>query len=614
MSEAELEALVVRMVADASQYISTMQKTVDTTKDTTEQIDRYMQQQYEKYKRIQEQIAAEQARKDRAGGTGLGTDTLGAIERQMAMLAAGYLAMSTVRGAWAWLKSSIDELAQLGREAQRFGITVEKLQALQYSAGREADAWQMGLRRLSMQLGAAAMGGEHTGRAFKELGLDGKQLSQMGLDRAIDVIADKFKEMGHSAAANRIAMELFGRDGTRLLVEMRKGSEGFAKAMQEAKAAGFLVDAEGIAKALRAQEAMDHMDKTLKGLQRSFAVEFAPVVTRLADGLSRIVEKLGGGKAIFSELAKLTVEYLPKFGSMLEGVVLNLIVVGEEIKQISDTLTGKGFGKMLGLSPASQIVLSSMLGFHAEGHSDVYKAAKEAMDKFNKELKGGVDPALDELKRLLDDLGKPQGPMGKAAEQTEKTKEAFDKLKESMEAQLEAADGNSKTLQKFLDAHKDVTAAQREELELINKQLEAKKEQDKLNKEEEEHVKKSLDEAKKLQDEALTGYEKLRDKMRDLQGYLAAGQISYGQYAAAVAKDFGELKSAAEGVKHPEAAAFGGREAYKSIAENMERGRRPTDIQQDIRSKLQELVKQGAAKATKDRQIADLLTQLVQVN
>src|SRR5438046_2165921 len=59
---------------------------------------------------------------------------------------------------FAWVKSGIDDLAEMGREAQKLGISVEKLSDFQYAAGRSSGALDTALERLNVKLGEAAAG------------------------------------------------------------------------------------------------------------------------------------------------------------------------------------------------------------------------------------------------------------------------------------------------------------------------------------------------------------------------------------------------------------------------------------------------------------------------
>ena len=143
-------------------------------------------------------------------------------------------AAAAVAGFSAFVKGAIDSADAFGKLSTRTGIAADKLQAYA-NAGKLADVSQSdletGLRTLARTQGEAADGVATYADAYKKLGVgvtraDG---SLKASDQLLGEIADKFADLPNGPEKAAIAMDIFGRSGSKLITMLNGGSEALER-------------------------------------------------------------------------------------------------------------------------------------------------------------------------------------------------------------------------------------------------------------------------------------------------------------------------------------------------------------------------------------------------
>jgi hypothetical protein len=172
---------------------------------------------------------------------------------------------------------------------ERLGITGEAVQELGYAAdvtGASAEDLQIGMQHLAR--GMQEMQTKGTGpaaQALSRLGIHMRDLKGESLDQNLEVIANKFAAMPDGANKAAIAMELFGRQGTRLIPLLNKGQAGITDLRNEAEKLGVVIDEAGIEKAEEFEIAQKKLGATLKGIRNEAVVAMLPALQEMAEGL-----------------------------------------------------------------------------------------------------------------------------------------------------------------------------------------------------------------------------------------------------------------------------------------------------------------------------------------
>jgi plasmid stabilization system protein ParE len=208
--------------------------------------------------------------------TGLGRVGLGGL--------VGFFALDTIAEQ---AKKAASELAKIGDQAERIGITAEALQAVQYAAsqnGGSAEAAASGLQKFSAGLADASTGAGDLYKIFQANNVAFKDAQGNLLPFMTNL--ENFANIASNATNDSELLEFsirgFGRAaGPELIGVLKKGGEGIKTLASEAKAAGVIIDEDIIKKS---QELDDAMGRWGLAIRRS-------VITALAEAAA-LIEKV----------------------------------------------------------------------------------------------------------------------------------------------------------------------------------------------------------------------------------------------------------------------------------------------------------------------------------
>ena len=143
-------------------------------------------------------------------------------------------AAAAVGGFSAVVKGAIDSADAFGKLSTRTGVAADKLQAY-VNAGKLADVSQSeienGLRKLAQTQAEAADGVATYSEAYAKLGLTVKKAdgSLKPSDKLLGEIADKFKDLPNGPEKAAVAMDIFGRSGSKLITLLNGGTEALER-------------------------------------------------------------------------------------------------------------------------------------------------------------------------------------------------------------------------------------------------------------------------------------------------------------------------------------------------------------------------------------------------
>ncbi|CAN5457581.1 hypothetical protein BH11PLA2_BH11PLA2_28940 [soil metagenome] len=167
--------------------------------------------------------------------------------------------------------------------SQRTGVSVEALSELGFAAeqsGADMETLEAGLRKMQKFVVEAAGGSKEARDALGKLGLAVADLKALAPDDQFKLIAEKLSKIENPALRAALAMDIFGKSGTKLLPLMIDGAEGIEKLQEKARKLGLTISTEDAA---AAEEFGDTLDVVWKVLKRGVFTIGAALVPSLMD-------------------------------------------------------------------------------------------------------------------------------------------------------------------------------------------------------------------------------------------------------------------------------------------------------------------------------------------
>lgn len=215
---------------------------------------------------------------------GMGDGAMESLGRVTGALGKMSLLLGGASGGMVALASATAEQAQAAeRSAEALGVNATDLQKLQYAASTvnvEAEDMTDILSDLTEKM-VEAGDSDDLAAMFKALGVSLKNAdgTMKNSAQVIMEIADAFSGMGDGAAKTKLAIELMGDAGRRLIPVLNKGSAGLRDLGREAEQAGLVFDGAARSDAKRFQEALRGVGDQTAGLRNAIGRQLMPVLT-----------------------------------------------------------------------------------------------------------------------------------------------------------------------------------------------------------------------------------------------------------------------------------------------------------------------------------------------
>ncbi|MCC6320437.1 MAG: phage tail tape measure protein, partial [Phycisphaerales bacterium] len=180
----------------------------------------------------------------------------------------------------------------LDKMSIRTGVSVEALSELGYAAelsGANLEILESGVRIMQRTLGEAAQGTSTAVEALDRLGLSAAQLAGLSPEQQFKVLADRISQVTDPTLRAAIAMEVFGKAGTKLLPLMAEGAAGIEAMQEEARRLGLTVSTETARDAAQLNDALGTLWKVLKQGVFTIGGALAPMLKDLAERITRII-------------------------------------------------------------------------------------------------------------------------------------------------------------------------------------------------------------------------------------------------------------------------------------------------------------------------------------
>jgi len=221
--------------------------------------------------------------------------------------------------------------------SQRTGVSVEALSELGFAAeqsGSDMETLENSLRKTQKQIAEAAGGSQSARDALGKLGLTVADLSGLSPDQQLKRIGDRLLGIEDPATKAAVAMEIFGKSGTKLLPLFAGGARGIEELQQQARQLGLTMATEDAQAAEAFGDTLDVVWKVLKKAVFTIGSALAPLLTEVAEGFTRVVVTVSR----WIEQNKQLVVWVFKMAAAAVAGGAALIVLGATISGIGAAL------------------------------------------------------------------------------------------------------------------------------------------------------------------------------------------------------------------------------------------------------------------------------------
>ena len=220
-------------------------------------------------------------------------------------------------GATLALKQFAGQIDELAKTSQRLGFTVNELQSLEFAAGQTGVSSQelaKGLERFSRSIGETANGIGIAKRSFEDLGISvTNSEGQIKPTRELlGEVSDRLKDVQDPAERVRIAFDLFGRSGTKLINTLKGGNEELTALQERFNEVTIQLTGEQAAAVEAANDGFDRLGKTFSSFGQQITATVLPAIQRVAEAftvlgslaIANIIDGVGVLRNKFIDLAQ----------------------------------------------------------------------------------------------------------------------------------------------------------------------------------------------------------------------------------------------------------------------------------------------------------------------
>jgi predicted PurR-regulated permease PerM len=221
-------------------------------------------------------------------------------------------------------KATSDYGSNINDMSQKIGISADAYQQWDYvmsQCGASVDSLKVGMKTLSTQAQGNA-------KEFQELGISQQQVASMSKEELLQATIDGLAKMEDGTKRTAIASKLLGKAGADMGSLLNQGTDAINAQMEQAKQYGLVMSNDAVEASDNFGDSLELLKGTFGGLKNKMMAEFLPALTKVTDGLSKLLTgDTSGLKSIndgIGEFVKKITDVLPKMmelgGSILSSL------------------------------------------------------------------------------------------------------------------------------------------------------------------------------------------------------------------------------------------------------------------------------------------------------
>ncbi len=254
---------------------------------------------------------------------------LRSVGTRMTTIGAGILApLLASAKLFANVGDSLDEMSA------RTGVSVEALSELALAAelsGADLETLEIGLRKMQKTITEAAGGSQGAADALAQLSLTAENLASLSPEQQFKLIADRISKIADPTRKAALAMEIFGKSGTRLLPMIQDGAKGLEAFQEQARRLGLTVSTQTAKDAALLADSLDILWRVLKQGVFIIGSALAGTVRDLANAITRTVVTVTNWIKQNREL----VVWVAKVGAAVAVAGVTLVALGYLVSGIA---------------------------------------------------------------------------------------------------------------------------------------------------------------------------------------------------------------------------------------------------------------------------------------
>lgn len=267
--------------------------------------------------------------------TGIGLVVAGALAAAAAIAALTVVTVKLTKDFAALVREQFSVIDATAKSADRFGVTIRQLEAYKLAAsqsGSSAQEFEGALRRLNKRSFDAARGTGEAVKAFKDLGINARDLTKLTTDEKLKLIADRIQGLGDAQAQQRITQQIFGDEAAKLTNLFAGGSDAIKQYEGEVDKLGIALSRSQAAGIEKANDAQEKFTEQLRGFAVQVAAKIAPLVERFFNRLRELAQE-------FLPAAKQLGNVLFTLGDTIFNVIESIFPLTDTAKSLADGIT-----------------------------------------------------------------------------------------------------------------------------------------------------------------------------------------------------------------------------------------------------------------------------------
>jgi len=376
----------------------------------------------------------------------------GAVTKWAAATAAAAVAATA-----AFVRAGLQSADAQMKLARRLDGTAEAMGALERTAARagiSSGELDSAISRLNQKLGEARLKGGEAAETLKQLGLDAEELSRMDIDERMAAIANSIQRLGLDSAQTAQVLRTLGIRQSSIINLMRQGGAAIEESRKRIQQYGLALKDIDAQKIEAANDAMGEFSVIIRGVQQQLAVQFAPILERMANRITDAVARMGNLSGRIESAFK-TATTVVEVLALAVGARLVAALVAATAAKVSATTSAIAYqaalARMAGVSAlaaARQTMLAASVGAARAamallgGPVGAVTLAATALIYFRKEL--GITTPIEKMRDHIDDLRISYMGMGEEAliaaqKEVEASQARLQMMRQEIETQNEMA-------------------------------------------------------------------------------------------------------------------------------------------------------------------------------
>jgi hypothetical protein len=210
-------------------------------------------------------------------------------------------------------KAALNFADDIGKMAQKVGMSTEALSKLTYAAKLSdvsMQELQIGVQQLAKNMEAGSEGLAALGISATDSAGNLRSTAEVFAD-----VAEAFANMEDGAGKTAIAMNIFGRSGAQLIPLLNSGRRGLSDMGDEAQRLGVVISGDAAKAAEKFNDNMTRLQEAASGLTQQITQDLLPSLIGITEALLEIVKAGSPARQFLSDTATFLEEWGPSLSN-----------------------------------------------------------------------------------------------------------------------------------------------------------------------------------------------------------------------------------------------------------------------------------------------------------